>query len=109
MAAINDLVLVHIDEKPAFYARIEDVEPDSKPGWWQVSLLVLTVPLQQFTWILDEFQLEGAAFTMGGTPVRLDPVVLPEAAVAAAPPPGNGRPSGSGGGKVVSLADRRKK
>lgn len=77
MAAINDIVLVHVDNKPGFYARIEDISPDVKPGWWQVRLLVLTFPLQVFTWILDEFQLEYAPFTMGGTPIQLEALVSP--------------------------------
>jgi hypothetical protein len=111
MAAINDIVLIHVDEKPGFYARIEDITPDVKPGWWQVRLLILTFPLQVFTWILDEFQLEYAPFTMGGTPIRLEPVVAPldeeqrkeqeEERKRPAPATGNS--------KVVSLADRRKK
>ena len=111
MAAINDLVLVNIEEKPSFYARIEDIAPDSKPGWWQVSLLVLTFPLQVFTWILDENQLDYAPFTMGGTPLRLEAVESPveehEAAKEQEPPPQP--PREGGGAKVVSLADRRKK
>ena len=41
MATIHDLVLAHIDNKPAFYARIEEITPDVKPGWWKVKLLVL--------------------------------------------------------------------
>lgn len=73
----NDIVLVHVDEKPGFYARIEAIEADVKQGWWQVKLLVLTFPLQVFTWILDDFQLDGAAFTMGGTPLRLEEVISP--------------------------------
>jgi hypothetical protein len=77
MATTNDIVLIHVDSKPGFYARIEEIEPDVKPGWWQVKLLVLTFPLQVFTWILDEFQLEGAPFTMGGTPLRLEDIVSP--------------------------------
>jgi len=77
MSNINDLVLVYVDDKPGFYARVEDIVPDVKPGWWQVTLLVLTFPLQVFTWILDEYQLEGADFTMGGTPLRLEDLVSP--------------------------------
>ena len=114
MATINDIVLVHVDNKPGFYARIEEITPDVKPGWWQVRLLVFTFPLQVFTWILDETQIAGADFTMGGTPLRLDPVVSPvveerqrreqqEKEERLAPPPEGGKP------KVVSLADRRKK
>lgn len=77
MSTTNDLVLVHVENKPGFYARIEEITPDVKPNWWQVRLLVLTFPLQMFTWILDDQQLEGADFTMGGTPLRLEPVVSP--------------------------------
>ena len=114
MAAINELVLVHIDHKPGFYARIEDISPDVKPGWWQVRLLVLTFPLQVFTWILDEFQLEYAPFTMGGTPIRLEPVVSPleeerqQQEQQELEERKRLRQEG-GSSKVVSLADRRKK
>jgi len=107
MAAINELVLVHIDHKPSFYARIEDISPDGKPGWWQVKLLALSFPLQVFTWILDTSQVDGAPFTMGGTPVRLEKVVSP--VVSPAPPqeaPENKEKKV--GGKVVSLVDRKK-
>jgi hypothetical protein len=115
MATINDIVLVHVENKPGFYARIDAITPDVKPGWWQVRLLVFTFPLQVFTWILDEYQLEGADFTMGGTPIRLELVVSPaveetqqeddqcEVEERRAPRQDNG------GSKVVSLADRRKK
>ena len=44
MATINDLVLVHLDRHPAFYARINDITPDVKRGWYQVELLVLSLP-----------------------------------------------------------------
>ena len=114
MATINDVVLVHVDKKPGFYARIEDISPDVKPGWWQVRLLVFTFPLQVFTWILDDYQIEGADFTMGGTPIRLDPVVSP--AVEESPQQIRNEKNelhavrqDEGNSKVVSLADRRKK
>ena len=114
MATIHDIVLIHVDNKPGFYARIEEINPDVKPGWWQVRLLILTFPLQVFTWILDEHQLEGADFTMGGTPIRMEPLVSPleeerlrqeqeEKKLQGAP-----RQAG-GNSKVVSLLDRRKK
>lgn len=109
----SDLVLVHVDNKPGFYARLEEITPDVKPGWWQVKLLVLTFPLQVFTWILDEEQLDEAPFTMGGTPLRLEKLISPleeerrklEAQVKAA----KSIPPADAGQKVVSLADRRKK
>jgi hypothetical protein len=114
MAVINDIVLVHVDNKPGFYARVEDISPDVKPGWWQVRLLVLTFPLQVFTWILDEFQLEYAPFTMGGPPLRLEPVISPleEERQQLEKQEQEERKRArqeSGSPKVVSLADRRKK
>jgi hypothetical protein len=106
MAAINELVLVHIDHKPGFYARIEDITPDVKPGWWQVKLLALSFPLQVFTWILDTSQVDGAPFTMGGTPVRLEKVVSPvENPMPQEVPEKKEKKEG---GKVVSLAERKK-
>jgi hypothetical protein len=114
MATINDLVLVHIDQKPGFYARVEDITPDVKPGWWQVRLLVLSFPLQIFSWILDADQINGVPFTMAGTPVRLEKIVGPEPRqdgpdipiAIKEVPTGSGKKEGS---KVVSLADRKKK
>jgi hypothetical protein len=109
MAGINDLVLVHVENRPGFYARIEDVTPDVKPGWWQVKLLVLTFPLQVYTWILDDSQLNGASFTMGGTPITLERVEspLPPADDAGGDGPETGGP-GKPRPKVVSLVERMK-
>ncbi len=112
MATIHDLVLVHIDNKPGFYARIDDITPDVKPGWWQVKLLVLSFPLQVFTWILDGSQIDGVPFTMGGTPIMLEKIVSP-AAREESPPPTASKvvPQGSEkkeGAKIVSLAERKK-
>lgn len=112
MATINDLVLVHVDNKPNFYARIDDINPDVQNGWWQVKLLVLSFPLQVFTWILDEHQLEGADFTMGGTPMRLEKVFAPveeEPVRIKKERPQNSSAVSPSNNKVVSLLDRRKK
>lgn len=113
--AITDLVLVHIDNKPGFYARIEDVSPDVKVGWWRVKLLVLTFPIEVYTWILEEAQINGTPFTMGGTPVRMEKVVSPVVREESPPPPPDipvspaeeGKEKGKGT-KVVSLLDRKK-
>ncbi|HIJ95614.1 MAG TPA: hypothetical protein HPP94_07735 [Desulfuromonadales bacterium] len=114
MAKTDDIVLIHVDNKPGFYARIEEMVPDAKPGWWHVSLLVLTFPLQVFTWILDEYQIEGADFTMGGTPIRMEEVVSPveteriEKEKLEKERMQKMRQEG-GAPKVISLQDRRKK
>lgn len=73
----NDVVLVHIENKPTFFARIENITTDVKKGWWRVRLLILQVPLMVTTWILDNEQIRGADFTMGGTPIRIEKVVAP--------------------------------
>ncbi len=96
MATINDLVLVHLDQKPAFFARLNDITPDVKRGWYQVELLVLSLPPQTVVWILEESHLQGEEFTMGGRPVRLElvpPKPRPEPDVG----PGRGQ------GKIIPL------
>ena len=70
----GDLVLVYFQDKPVFYARIEAVMPDVKKNWYQVTLMLLTVPPQSVTWILREEYINGAGFTMGGNSVRLEEV-----------------------------------
>jgi len=110
MVTTHDIVLIHVDNKPGFYARVEELTPDVKPGWWQVRLMVFTFPLQTFTWILDEFQLDGASFTMGGTPIRMEQVVSPvEEKQTAREQDAKEEPERSGHSKVISLTDRRKK
>ena len=75
---------------------------------------MLTFPLQVFTWILDEFQLEGASFTMGGTPLRLAEVTSPlELERIEKEKDEKERQAKiremSGAPKVISLQDRRRK
>jgi hypothetical protein len=75
--ATHDIVLIHIDSKPAFFARVEGINPDYKPRWWHVKFFVFALPLQVITWIIDDEQIRGADFTMGGIPVRIEKVVPP--------------------------------
>lgn len=70
----GDVVLIHYQEKPAVYARIEAIAPDTKKNWYQVTFLFLTIPSRTVTWILREEYINGAPFTMGGQPVRLGEV-----------------------------------
>ncbi len=96
MATINDLVLVYLDQKPAFYARINDINPDVKRGWYQVELLVLTLPPQTLVWILEEAHLKGDEFTMGGRPMKL-------AEIPPKAPPQPESPTTAGKGKIIPL------
>jgi hypothetical protein len=96
MATINDLVLVHLDRQPAFYARIDDITPDVKRGWYQVELLVLSLPPQTLVWILEETHLQGEEYTMGGRPVQLTLIPLKA-------PPQPGSPAPTNKAKVIPL------
>jgi hypothetical protein len=96
MATINELVLVYLDQKPAFYARINDINPDVKRGWYQVELLVLTLPPQTLVWILEEAHLQGEEFTMGGRPMKL-------LAIPPKSPPQPETPTPEGKGKIIPL------
>jgi hypothetical protein len=73
----GDLALVLVENKPAFFARVERIDADRKVGWWQVKLLILNLPLKVVTWVLDDEQIRGADFTMGGVPVRLEKIIAP--------------------------------
>ena len=70
----GDVVLIHYQDRPAAYARIEGINPDIKKEWYQVTLLLLTIPAQSVTWILREEYINGTSFTMGGQSVRLEKV-----------------------------------
>jgi len=68
----GDVVLIHFQGRPTTFARVEDLRPQGRPGWFFCDLLVLTVPPQPITWILEREQIDGTAFTMGGQPVRIE-------------------------------------
>jgi len=74
MATIGDVVLIYCEEKPAFFARIEDITADQKRDWYQVRLLVLHVPLTETIWTLRDEYINGAAFTMNGRRIRIENV-----------------------------------
>ncbi len=116
MTTENDIVLIHFEDQPLSFARIEQILPDNKPDWYHVKLLMLQVPLQVVTWILRDRYIAGDEFTMNGKRMRLERVVCPEplpeaddttdqssektAEKPAAPTNGNAT--------VISLKDKRK-
>ena len=110
MAVENDLVLIHHEDQPVLFARIEAILPDSKPDWYHVKLLLLQVPPQVVTWILRDVYIDGEEFTMNGQRMRLEKVVSPSEAVT---PPAGGTSSPaaprSNGGQVIALKDLKKK
>ena len=70
----GDVVLIHYQDQPTMYARIEAIQPDIKKDWYQVTLLMLTIPPQTVTWILREGYFNGEPFTMGGVPMIIEEV-----------------------------------
>jgi hypothetical protein len=111
MAGEKDVVLIHYEDKPLSFARIEEIRPDVKPGWYQVKLLLLQVPLQLVTWILRPAYIDGEPFTMNGKPMRLEPVPSPppeppaDTAAESQKVPRNEKSDA----KVISLAELKKK
>jgi hypothetical protein len=105
----KDLVLIHFEDKPLSFARIEAIEPDHKPGWYHVTLLMLQVPVQMATWILRDAYIDGAPFTMNGKRMQLEKVISPyRPASSDAPAPDTQAPAPakeSNGAKVISFAE----
>ena len=67
----GDVVLIHYQNKPTIYARIDSIEPDIKKDWYQVTFLLLSIPSQQVTWILREEYFNGESFSMSGVPMLI--------------------------------------
>ena len=61
MAEIKDIVLIHMEDAPVGFARVEDIVPDHKRDWYQIRLLMLQIPLQVVTWILKAEYINGEA------------------------------------------------
>lgn len=70
----EEIVLICYEDQPACFGRIEAIEFDVKKDWYQITLLLLTIPTQVVTWILRESYIDGAPFTMDGRPMRLETV-----------------------------------
>lgn len=110
MASIGDLVLVYREDRPAFFARIEDISANHKPDWYQVRLLVLQLPVIETLWILREEYINGESFTMGGHKIRIEKIKGPVASEEKSTQPGGGsrEKDASGSGKVIPLFKRKK-
>ena len=99
----NDVVLVYMDEQPAFFARVEKIVPDVKSGWWQITFLLLQIPLVTFTWILDNEQIRGADFTMKQTPMRIERVIAPAQEVTSELDSENSNETTSSKGRILTM------
>lgn len=77
MAQENDIVIVHIEDSPPFFARVESILPDVKKDWFQIKLLILQIPMNSVTWILRDIYINGQTFQMNGKDVTLELVPFP--------------------------------
>ncbi len=110
MAMENDVVLIHYEDTPLMFARIEEIVPDHKPGWYHVRMLMLQLPVQTATWILRDVYINGEPFTMDGKKMRLEKVEAPAPTAADADGvDGDDSPGEATPAKVISLTDLKKK
>ncbi|MFQ5484125.1 MAG: hypothetical protein ACE5DO_02200 [Desulfobacterales bacterium] len=109
MSQENDIVLLYVEDKPLVFARIEEIFPDIKAGWYHVKLLFLQLPLQSVTWILRDSYINGDPFTMDGKNIRLERVICPENSEKEETPLNKKfSKKGSRSAKVISLKDMKK-
>jgi hypothetical protein len=101
MTGPKDLVLIYLENQPVFFARIENIIADIKPGWVRMKFLILQVPVSLNEWILLPEYIQGDSFTMGGKKVHIEKVEVPQDDLKPIPT----KPEG----KVVSILDRRRK
>ena len=90
------------------FARIEEISPDFKRGWYIVKLLKWQVPLQVVSWILRDAYIDGSEFIMNGKRIRLGKVVCPLDAVEPVDEEGPEPKKAPAEPKVISLADLKK-
>ena len=74
MAAVNDVVLIYLEDAPVSFARVESILPDAKKDWYHIKLLMLKIPMQAVTWILKGDYMNGQDFHMNGKKMKIEKV-----------------------------------
>jgi hypothetical protein len=97
----GDIFLCFVDNSPAFYARVNEIAYDSKPGWYEFLFSQLGMPIQHLAWKLQGPQINGEHFTMGGKPLRIQKVDFPPVREVKPEKPKNS-------GKVIDITERIK-
>ena len=77
MAAVNDVILIYLEDAPVSFARIESILPDAKKDWFHIKLLMLQIPLQVVTWILKDEYINGRQFHMNGKSMKIKKIETP--------------------------------
>ncbi len=111
MATVGDVVLIYCEERPAFFARIEDISSDRKRDWYQVRLLVLQIPLTEALWILRDEYINGEGFTMNGRRLRIEKVTGPQGVEPETLPSDSDfrKRDATVNDKVISIFDRKRR
>ncbi len=118
MATINDVVLIYLEDSPVSFARVESIQPDHKKDWFQITLLLLQIPLQEATWILKDNYINGEEFHMNGKKMRMETVKNPKnthdisSDMKPVPQKQEQAPSETkkqASGRIISFADLKKK
>jgi len=116
MATINDVVLIHLEDAPVSFARVESILPDAKKDWYHVKFLMLQIPLQVVTWILKDDYINGDDFHMNGKKMRITKVESPveELSLSKSTTLSDKKPSKNIGsqenkqGKIIAFPDLKK-
>ncbi|WP_299977686.1 hypothetical protein [Desulfobacula sp.] len=77
MTAVNELVLIYLEDMPISFARVESILPDAKKDWYHIKLLMLQIPLQFVTWTLKDDYINGQEFHMNGKKMKIEKVESP--------------------------------
>lgn len=66
----SDVILIHIQERPAFYAQVGAILPDVKKGWYRI---ILRSQFGELQWVLEDVHLFlGQTWTFQGIPHRME-------------------------------------
>jgi hypothetical protein len=104
----SEVVLIHLNGDPAYFARVDSIEADLNDGWWKLEFLLLTMPVERITWVIREEHMAGAQFMIGDTLIRIEqvpPIALKEKEIE---PGGKERPPVSTSAKVLPFTGRRR-
>jgi hypothetical protein len=77
MVSENSIVLIHekkSDVTFSCYARVDKIEGDIKPGWYNITFKILIPGYEDLNLTLREEYLNGEEFTVGGNPIRIEEV-----------------------------------
>jgi hypothetical protein len=104
MVVEGEVILIHLDSSPAYFARVDRIEPDVKDGWWNLEFLLLTLPAERITWVIEESHMAGAQFMIGETLIWIEQI--PPLASGEKREEENSKPVPTGA-KVIPFTGRR--